>query len=46
MKKIIEEAEEIGLCCLIHCNQSSNRSLVLLTAYLMDRFHWRLRKTL
>lgn len=46
IKKIIAEAEETGLCCLIHCNQSGNRGLVLLTAYLMDRFRWRLRKTI
>lgn len=46
LKKIVEEAEDSGLCCLIHCNQDGYRSLTLAIAYLMDRFKWRLRKTI
>ena len=46
MKKIVDEAEEQGLCCLIHCNNGGSRSLVLVITYLMDRYRWRLRKTL
>ena len=45
MKKMVEEAEENGMCCLIHCNNGFCRSLTLLTAFLMDRFKWRLVKT-
>lgn len=45
MKKIVEEAEENGMCCLIHCNNGYCRSLTILTAFLMDRFKWRLVKT-
>ena len=45
MKKMVDEAEENGMCCLIHCNNGFCRSLTLLTAFLMDRFKWRLVKT-
>ena len=42
---MVGEAEENGMCCLVHCGAGQYRSLVQLTAYLMDRFQWRLRKT-
>lgn len=32
------------MCCLLHCGTGHYRSLVLLMAFLMDRFQWRLRK--
>lgn len=44
MKKIVLDAEEAGMCCLVHCGAGHYRSLVLLVAFLMDRFQWRLRK--
>jgi protein-tyrosine phosphatase len=34
------------MCCLIHCGNGYNRSLTLLTAYVMDRFKWRLLKAI
>ena len=33
------------MCCLVHCGAGHYRGLAILTAYLMDRFGWRLRKT-
>lgn len=34
------------MCCLVHCNHDGQRSLTLIIAYLMDRYRWRLRKTI
>jgi protein-tyrosine phosphatase len=46
LKKVVEEAEESGLCCLVHCNTDGYRSLTLVIAFLMERYKWRLRKTI
>ena len=32
------------MCCLIHSFDGSNRSLVMVAAFLMNRFRWKLSK--
>jgi len=34
------------MCCLVHCGNGGNRSLVMVTAYLMNRFKWKLCKAI
>jgi hypothetical protein len=34
------------MCCLIHSFDGANRSVVMLTAFLMSRYRWKLGKTL
>ena len=34
------------MCCLIHSYDGVNRSLVMLVAFLMNRYRWKLGKTL
>jgi hypothetical protein len=46
LEKFIEEAEEQSLCCIIFSANGNNRSLVMLSAYLMSRYRWTLDKTL
>ena len=46
LEKFIEEAEEQSLCCIISSAAGNNRSLVMLTAFLMSKYRWSLSKTL
>ena len=34
------------MCCLIHSFDGANRSLVMLVAFLMNRYKWKLSKAL
>lgn len=34
------------MCCLIHSFDGANRSVVMLSAFLMNRYRWKLGKTL
>lgn len=34
------------MCCLLHCGNGSNRSLTILTAFVMEKFKWRLLKAI
>ena len=46
LEKFIEEAEEQSLCCIISSANGNNRSLVMLSAFLMSKYRWSLDKTL
>lgn len=46
MEKFIEDSEESSMCCLIYSANGNSRSLVILAAFLMSSYRWKLGKTL
>ena len=42
----IKKAQKSSVCCLIHSYDGNNRSLVMLSGYLMCKYKWTVSKTL
>lgn len=40
----IEEAMDLGECCLIHSMSAKSRSFLVVAAYLMKKYSWSLEK--
>lgn len=40
--EFLEEARWSGKCCLIHCRHGVSRSVAIVLAYMVCKFHWRL----
>ena len=42
----IKKAQKFSVCCLVHSFDGNNRSLVMLSGYLMYKYRWTASKTL
>jgi protein-tyrosine phosphatase len=42
----VEEAMEVGECCLIHSIHGKSRACAVLFAYLLKKYNWSLNKAL